>query len=58
MENIILIILLIAIIGFAVIYIYKEKKNGAKCIGCPHAKNCRKESCDGCIKEYPHYEAE
>ena len=40
MENIILLIILIAIVGGASVYIYRAKKKGVRCIGCPHAKNC------------------
>ena len=33
------------IVGFAVFkaarYIYKAKKKGQKCIGCPYSKNCK-----------------
>ncbi|MBQ6312725.1 MAG: FeoB-associated Cys-rich membrane protein, partial [Lachnospiraceae bacterium] len=28
------------IVFFAVRYIYKEKKKGNKCIGCPYAGSC------------------
>ena len=28
------------IIGAAVFYIIRAKRSGAKCIGCPHAKEC------------------
>ena len=38
--NIILIIIIAAIVGLAVRYIYKEKKKGVHCIGCPVAGNC------------------
>ena len=30
----------ILIVGGAIAYIVKEKKSGAKCIGCPHGKSC------------------
>ena len=30
----------LAIIGGAVFYIYKSKKNGKKCIGCPDSGSC------------------
>ena len=52
MENAILIVVISLIIGGAVRYIYKAKKNGAKCIGCPDAGkggcsgNCA--CCSGC----------
>ena len=39
-TNIIASLILIAILGGAIYYIIKSKKNGQKCIGCPHAKQC------------------
>ena len=44
-KDIIVVIILIAILGFALAYIRKEKKNGVKCVGCPYAKSCAKKSC-------------
>ncbi len=38
------------IVGGASLFIYKEKKSGAKCIGCPHAKSCGPKHC-GCHSE-------
>ena len=46
-----LIILLVVglIVGLAAGYIYKKKKNGGGCIGCPDAKTCgAKGGCAGC----------
>lgn len=40
MENIIIILILICIISYSVYYLYKEKKSGAACIGCPASKQC------------------
>lgn len=40
MKTLILIVLLLAILGGAVVYVVKAKKRGAKCIGCPYAKDC------------------
>jgi hypothetical protein len=40
MIDIIIIGVLVLVIGGAVFYIVKEKKKGAKCIGCPAAGNC------------------
>lgn len=40
MENYIIIAVLVSVIGGAIGYIIKAKKSGAKCIGCPHAKEC------------------
>lgn len=40
MENFIIITILVVIVGFAVRYIYKAKKSGHKCIGCPEGASC------------------
>ena len=40
MTNIIAALVLLLILGGAGLYIYKAKKHGQVCIGCPHAKNC------------------
>ena len=48
MENIILIALLLLIVGGASGYIYKAKKSGQKCIGCPESKTCSAKSCASC----------
>lgn len=40
MENIIIIIILLGIIGSIIRYLYKAKKRGEHCIGCPYAKQC------------------
>ena len=58
MENVILIALLVAILGGAVAYIVKAKRNGVKCIGCSAGGNCGAKkgkspaggcgSCSGC----------
>ena len=45
--DIILIIVIGLIVGSAVGYIIKAKKNGQKCIGCPHSKTCSG-SCGNC----------
>ena len=39
-ATIIAIIVIAAILFFAVRYIYKEKKQGKTCIGCPYADSC------------------
>ena len=28
------------VVGAAAGYVYKEKKRGARCVGCPYAKSC------------------
>ncbi|MGN0347698.1 MAG: FeoB-associated Cys-rich membrane protein [Lachnospiraceae bacterium] len=51
MENVIIIAVLLLVVGFAVFYLWKERKKGVKCIGCPSAKNCCCRECKG--KEVP-----
>ena len=56
MTNIIVTVILIAVVGGAGLYIYKAKKRGVHCIGCPDAKACAARnqaggcsgSCAGC----------
>lgn len=43
----ILIGLVAAILGAAALYIYKAKKGGKKCIGCPSSGSCNGQ-CAGC----------
>ncbi len=40
MENIIIILILVCVIGLAAGYVYKAKKSGKKCIGCPESGSC------------------
>lgn len=40
MENLVLTVILVLIIGSAIAYIVKEKKKGVRCIGCPAAGKC------------------
>ncbi len=46
-ENIIIIAIVVVIIALAGFYVYKAKKSGKKCIGCPDGCNCgdKKNSC-------------
>ena len=50
MKDLILILILAAILGAASLYVYKAKKNGKKCIGCPDGCCPSKSggSCNGC----------
>lgn len=49
MESIVVMLVILAIVGAAAGYIYRAKKNGVKCVGCPHAKECAaKRSQNGC----------
>jgi len=47
MENYIIIAVLVIIVGLAAFYVYKAKKSGKKCIGCPDGCSCSK-SGEGC----------
>lgn len=40
MANIVLTIIIFAIIASAITKVVIEKRNGNKCIGCPHGKSC------------------
>lgn len=40
MIDLIITLILLLIVGAAVIYIVREKKRGAKCIGCPNSGSC------------------
>ena len=46
MTVIIIIGILLIVVGGAVFYIVKAKKNGAKCVGCPASGTCGKKSCN------------
>lgn len=48
MEDIIIIVILAAIVGLAGWYVYKAKKSGKKCIGCPEGCSCIKKDKNGC----------
>ena len=40
MKNIIIIVIIAVIVGLAAWYVYKAKKSGNKCIGCPEGCSC------------------
>lgn len=50
MTDFIVMAIVLAIVGGAAYYIYKEKKKGVRCVGCSHAGECAKRaqglSCD------------
>ncbi len=53
MADIIIGLIIAVAIGLAIRYIYKAKKSGVRCIGCPAAGTCAsktkgQESCGGC----------
>lgn len=40
MENVIIIAVLLVIVTGIVMYLYRAKKRGETCIGCPYARQC------------------
>lgn len=44
----IIIAVILAIVGFAGWYVYKSKKSGKKCIGCPDGGSCSGNCNGGC----------
>ena len=44
--DVIVIIAILLIVGGASYYIWRSKKSGRKCIGCPDSASCK--SCGGC----------
>ena len=46
-SNMILGAILLAIVAAVVVYLYRAKKRGETCIGCPYAKQCGSGSCGG-----------
>ena len=51
MKDIIILLVVAVILVLAGLYIYKAKKNGRKCIGCPDGKNCSGK-CESCACSY------
>ena len=47
MIDYIVIGILVVIIAAAALYVYKAKKSGKKCIGCPDGCSCGKSCCCG-----------
>lgn len=35
------ILIIVLIVGAAALYIYRQKKKGRKCIGCPYCDSCQ-----------------
>lgn len=40
MKNALIILILLLIVGAISVYLYRAKKRGEHCIGCPYAKEC------------------
>lgn len=51
LSNLVIILIVAIIVILTSVYIYKTKKNGAKCIGCPEGNSCANNctgECSGC----------
>lgn len=48
MKDIIIIAIVLCIVGAISLYLYKAKKRGETCIGCPYAKKCAGKCSGGC----------
>lgn len=51
MENIIVVLILVAIAAGIIGYLVRAKKRGETCIGCPYAKQCSGNCNGGCHTE-------
>ena len=40
MENVIVVLILVAIAAGIIWYLIRSKRKGEKCVGCPYAKQC------------------
>lgn len=47
MVNLAVILVLALVVGGAGAYLYRAKKRGVKCVGCPDSKTCSGH-CSGC----------
>ena len=48
LTNVIVILIVAAVIGAICFYLYRQKKKGVKCIGCPYASQCSGNCNGGC----------
>jgi len=53
MIDLIVILILLLILGGAGLYVWRAKKAGKKCIGCPDAARCSG-NCAACSGNCPH----
>jgi len=54
MTDIVVVAILALVIGLASFYVYKAKKSGKKCIGCPSSSSCSGacSSCNCCGSDF------
>ena len=48
MENVIVVLIIVAIVTGIIWYLIRAKKRGEKCVGCPYAKQCGSKCSGGC----------
>lgn len=48
MEDVIIVVIVLCIVGAVCTYLYKAKKRGETCVGCPYAKQCGGKCNGGC----------
>ncbi len=48
MQDFIVLFIIIIILGLAIGYIVKQKRNGAKCIGCSDSSSCSTDKKNEC----------
>ena len=46
--DIVIVAVVAVIVGLSIWYIYRSKKSGKKCIGCPDGGNCAGGCCGSC----------
>lgn len=51
MENVIVVLILVAIAAGIIWYLIRAKRKGEKCIGCPYAKQCSSKQGGGCSEK-------
>ena len=44
-TDIIIVAVVALVVGLAAFYVYRSKKNGQRCVGCPYAGTCGKNAC-------------
>ena len=47
LSNIVIAAIVLAILAGVVVYLWRAKKRGETCIGCPYAKQCGSGGCGG-----------
>lgn len=52
MENFIIIVIILCIVSGIIFYLYKAKKRGETCIGCPYAKQCGNGQCGSGVEHH------